>query len=87
METKYSFVGVFDIVHCLIIPVKLRLKIKSIGSLNFGIFNFPFSNLTNCGILKLFFVCFDLNLGNPVLFLKNPLYASSKFFNEFCNDC
>ena len=73
METKYSFVGVFDIVACLIIPTKLLLKIKSIGYLNFGIFSFPSSSLTNCGTQNEFLSCFDLNLGKLVLFLKKPL--------------
>jgi hypothetical protein len=70
METKYSFVGVFDIVQDLIFPEKLLDKIKSIGLLNLGIINFPLTSLADCGTVKLFFDLFDLNFGNPLLNLK-----------------
>jgi hypothetical protein len=87
IETKYSFVGVFDMVHCFIIPENNLCRIISIGSLNFGIFNFPSSSLTDCGTVKLFFECLDLNFGNPFLNLKKFLYEVSKFFKLSCNDC
>ena len=52
IETKYSFVGVLEIVHCLIIPEKVLCRIISIGFLNFGILNLLFSILTDCGIVN-----------------------------------
>ena len=37
-------------------------------------------NLQDCLLL-----CLDLNLGNPVPFLKNDLYAASKLIIDCCN--
>ena len=67
IDTKYLFVGVLLIVANNILPCNGLCSTAFIPSLNFGIYNLPFSKLTYCGIVKLFLDFFFLNTGNFAL--------------------